>query len=118
MQGREIDFKDGKKRTLQFGVRAAGMVEHEFGDQPFSVLIGTGAGFRFVSYSIWAGLQKFHPGTSYEQVCDLMDTYLAEAGRSYLDFISPIVDALVDAGILTRIGEPTDPNAEKEPVKH
>lgn len=120
MQGTEVDFRDGKKRVLHFGVRAASVVEHEFGDQPFPHLISTGAGFRFVSYSLWAGLQKSEPGISYDQVCELMDGYLQKTpGAMYTDFLAPIVDAFFAAGILKRVdGAARSPNEKAEPVTH
>jgi hypothetical protein len=116
MQGREIDFKDGKKRMLRYGVRQVGMIEHEFGDKPLATLLGMGAGYRFMSYAIWAGLQTKDGGPDYEETCDLMDRFIKKTGASYLDLLPIVSEALIDAGVLRRVNGNGDdrPNGEAE----
>lgn len=117
MQGKEIDFKDGKARRLVFGVKQASLVEKEFDNQLFLRLVNDGVSFRFISRCVWAGLQrKNEPEISYDDACELIENYLQKTGGLYTDLLSPIVEACFESGVLRRAegNGATVPNVEKE----
>lgn len=123
MQGIEIDFKDGKTRRLVFGVKQASLVEKEFNNEPFLTLLGhNNLTFRFISHCIWAGLQRKNAlEISHDEVCELLEGYLRKPGGNIADFLSPIVNACFDSGILRRDVEGNGtavPNAEKETAEN
>jgi hypothetical protein len=113
-----IDLGDGKPRTLRFSSGALRALERESKKSVFQMMEEAQL-LTTTTLFLWAGLRTETPSLTLEEVDQLVDAYML-SGKQYFELLEPVMEALVEAGVLKRAksngnGANADPPATPGP---
>jgi hypothetical protein len=90
----------GKERLLKYDVNSACDLEDYFGKGVPAILHEEQIGFRLVRGFYWAGLKWKEPGLTIQRVGVMVNKEIQEEGKSIMQLMEPIMDALKKSKLL------------------
>lgn len=108
----EIEL-DGKTRLLRFDFNTVSELEERLGKGIIGVLTKEQVGFNMTRALYWAGLKWKDRGLTIERTGQMLQKEV-EKGKSLIDLMEPIVNALVKSGLLGKVDDEDTEEDEEE----
>lgn len=110
-----LDLGDGQKRLLKFEADGIILFEENNGNRSITEIFGAVPTLRLVLLLLWSGLYWSDQTLTFDETKKLFNEFHERTGKSYMDLVAPIIEALRYALIRDTSPKPNGHDVESPP---